>query len=141
MSIDDVGEIGQFLSTLLLLQGTADVDEADKNTLIPALKRWKRQFPSGRLASEASERCLTLLQDDKYVKFRLSLFKSADSNPSKSNAPNDAISEEISGKLPNEMRRTKLSKDRTERRQQTVTMRKVCGLSFRSIPISFKLPC
>jgi hypothetical protein len=66
MSADHVGEIGQFLATLLLLQGITDVDEGDKKTLIPKLKQWNRTF-AGRLASDVSERCLALLTDDPYV--------------------------------------------------------------------------
>ncbi|KAJ7756185.1 hypothetical protein B0H16DRAFT_1538938 [Mycena metata] len=46
MSVDDVGEIGQFLATLLLLQGIQD-----------------RKF-EGRLASETAGRCLALLTAD-----------------------------------------------------------------------------
>ncbi|GLB37343.1 putative MYND finger [Lyophyllum shimeji] len=63
MTADEVAEIGQFLSTLLVLQGIAEVDEADKAILIPKLKQWERTFP-GRLASDTSTRCLTLLTDD-----------------------------------------------------------------------------
>jgi hypothetical protein len=66
MSVDEVGEIGQFLATLLILQGTADVDESDKAVLIPKLKQWRRTY-SGRLASDTSERCLALLRDDPFV--------------------------------------------------------------------------
>lgn len=63
MSADEVGEIGQFLSTLLVLQGIADVEDSDKAILIPKLKQWERAFP-GRLASNTSGRCLAILTDD-----------------------------------------------------------------------------
>lgn len=63
MGPDEVGEIGQFLATLLLLQGTAGVDASDKSALVPKLKQWKRTY-AGRLASDTSERCLALLMDD-----------------------------------------------------------------------------
>ena len=66
MIVDEVGEIGQFLSTLLVLQGTVDVDELDKDVLVPKLNQWKRMYP-GRLASNTSERCLALLTDDPSV--------------------------------------------------------------------------
>jgi hypothetical protein len=66
MTVDDVGEIGQFLATLLVLQGTAEVDESDKAILVPKLKQWKRTY-SGRLASDTSDRCLALLIDDPFV--------------------------------------------------------------------------
>ncbi|RDB25167.1 hypothetical protein Hypma_007980 [Hypsizygus marmoreus] len=64
MTADEVGEIGQFLSTLLVLQGIADIDDSDKAILIPKFKQWERDF-SGRLASETSSRCLALLTDDR----------------------------------------------------------------------------
>lgn len=63
MSVDEVGEIGQFLSTLLVLQGVANVDAEDKAILIPKLRQWERAFP-GRLAANTSDRCLALLTDD-----------------------------------------------------------------------------
>ena len=71
MTVDEVGEICQFLSTLLILQGAADADDLDKATLVPKLNQWKRIY-SGRLASDTSERCLALLTDDPFV---LSPFK------------------------------------------------------------------
>ena len=66
MTVDEVGEVGQFLSTLLVLQGVADVDELDKAALVSKLNQWKRIY-SGRLASDTSERCLALLTDDPFV--------------------------------------------------------------------------
>ena len=63
LTADDIGEIGQFLSTLLVLQGIADIDSKDKTILLPKLEQWEREYP-GRLASDVSERCLALLKDD-----------------------------------------------------------------------------
>jgi len=63
LSADDIGELGQFLSTLVVLQGIADIDSKDKTILFPKLKQWEREYP-GRLASDVSERCLALLKDD-----------------------------------------------------------------------------
>ncbi|KAJ7468462.1 hypothetical protein FB451DRAFT_1256285 [Mycena latifolia] len=62
MSVDDVGEIGQFLSSVLLLQGVQDVAEEDKATLLQHLPIWERNY-RGRLASETASRCLALLND------------------------------------------------------------------------------
>lgn len=62
-SADDVGEIGQFLSTLMCLQGVTDVRPEDKAILLPKLRQWERTF-AGRLASSTSERCIALLIDD-----------------------------------------------------------------------------
>lgn len=63
LTADEIGEIGQFLSTLFVLQGIADIDSKDKSILFPKLEQWGREYP-GRLACEVSERCLALLQDD-----------------------------------------------------------------------------
>ncbi|KAJ7026695.1 hypothetical protein C8F04DRAFT_1045389 [Mycena alexandri] len=63
MSVDDVGEIGQFLATLLLLQGVQDVADEDKAILLQHFPTWERKF-SGRLASETAGRCLALLTAD-----------------------------------------------------------------------------
>lgn len=71
MDVNDVGEIGQFLATLLVLQGVDGISEADKNTLIPNLRQWRKKF-AGRLASDTSERCLAMLENDRWVvKFRI----------------------------------------------------------------------
>ncbi|KAJ7718602.1 hypothetical protein DFH07DRAFT_332989 [Mycena maculata] len=63
MSVDDVGEIGQFLSSLLILQGIQDVSAEDKAILLQHLPSWERQF-RGRLASETAGRCIALFTDD-----------------------------------------------------------------------------
>jgi hypothetical protein len=57
---DGIGEICQFLSTLLVLQDVSEVSEEDKGLLVPKLARWKRSG-KGALAGNASERCLDLL--------------------------------------------------------------------------------
>ncbi|KAF8172793.1 hypothetical protein K438DRAFT_1920986 [Mycena galopus ATCC 62051] len=61
---DEVGEIGQFLSSLLLLQGVQDVTEEDKTILLQHFPTWERRFP-GRLASETAGRCQALLTNDR----------------------------------------------------------------------------
>ncbi|KAJ7452172.1 hypothetical protein B0H11DRAFT_2074643 [Mycena galericulata] len=63
MSVDDVGETGQFLSSLLLLQGTQDVSAEDKAILVQHLPDWERKY-RGRLASDTAGRCLALLNND-----------------------------------------------------------------------------
>ncbi|KAJ7686830.1 hypothetical protein B0H17DRAFT_940099, partial [Mycena rosella] len=63
MSVDDVGEIGQFLSSLLLFQGVQDVAEEDKAILREHLPIWERKY-QGRLASETAGRCLALLNNE-----------------------------------------------------------------------------
>ncbi|KII95600.1 hypothetical protein PLICRDRAFT_34515 [Plicaturopsis crispa FD-325 SS-3] len=62
-SVDDIGEITQFLSTLFVLMGTFEVTDDDKKALLPRLKSWSRTY-RGRLASEASDRCLGILTND-----------------------------------------------------------------------------
>lgn len=62
LDIDTVGEITQFLSTLLVLQGTSEVAEEDKKALLLKVNQWKRTYKgTGRIAENASERCRTLL--------------------------------------------------------------------------------
>ncbi|KAJ6520620.1 hypothetical protein DFH09DRAFT_1373358 [Mycena vulgaris] len=63
MSVDDVGEVGQFLSSVLLLQGVQDVAQEDKEILLQHLPIWERKY-RGRLASETASRCLGILRDD-----------------------------------------------------------------------------
>lgn len=63
---DEVAEIGQFLATLLVLQGISGVDQADKDTIVARMRQWERTYP-GRLAESTSERCLALLNDDPCV--------------------------------------------------------------------------
>lgn len=65
---DVVGEIVQFLATLLLLQGTSSVSEEDKKEIIKKCTQWKQTFRnSGRVAESASERCIALLKTKKSV--------------------------------------------------------------------------
>ena len=61
-SPDRIAEVNQFLATLLLVQGIDGVDPADKDALLPKLRTWK-STPKfrGRLASEASDRVISLL--------------------------------------------------------------------------------
>jgi len=64
MDIDTVGEIVQFLATLLLLQGTSNLGLSgeEEKSLLTTLKGWKAQYRgSGRVAEMASERCIALL--------------------------------------------------------------------------------
>lgn len=70
MSIDDVGEIGQFLSSILLLQGIQDVSAEDKAILLQHLPMWEQKY-HGRLASDTAGRCLGLLTNDPSVLDRI----------------------------------------------------------------------
>jgi hypothetical protein len=68
LDIDTAGEITQFLGTLLLLQGTADVTGDDKKTLLSKMSKWKKMYRgTGRTAELASERCSALLTSRSYV--------------------------------------------------------------------------
>lgn len=61
-----VGEIVQFLATLLLLQGISSVSEEDRKEIIKKCTQWKQILRnSGRVAENASERCLALLKTKK----------------------------------------------------------------------------
>ncbi|KAJ7075911.1 hypothetical protein C8R43DRAFT_910692, partial [Mycena crocata] len=57
MDVNDVGEIGQFLTTILLLQGTRDVAAEDRDILLQYLPVWDQKF-RGELAAETAKRCL-----------------------------------------------------------------------------------
>jgi hypothetical protein len=62
LDIDTVGEITQFLATLLVFQGISDVTEEGKKALSKKLDQWLRTYRgTGRTAEAASERCKTLL--------------------------------------------------------------------------------
>ncbi|KAL0955721.1 hypothetical protein HGRIS_001939 [Hohenbuehelia grisea] len=74
LNATEVGEAGQFLSTLLLLQGAAAVADEDRNILIPKLRQWQRSFNG--LASDVSERCLAILTDDPNMRSMMSSVKS-----------------------------------------------------------------
>jgi hypothetical protein len=63
LDVDPIGEVCQFFSTLLVLQGASDIDEADKTALLRIFKRWKKTY-NGMFASETSDRCLKLLAGD-----------------------------------------------------------------------------
>ncbi|KDQ50887.1 hypothetical protein JAAARDRAFT_41677 [Jaapia argillacea MUCL 33604] len=60
---DQIGEMCQFLATLLLLQGVNGIDADEKASLVKRLKKWERTFP-GRLASTASSRSLAILNNE-----------------------------------------------------------------------------
>ncbi|VDB84893.1 unnamed protein product [Peniophora sp. CBMAI 1063] len=69
---DRVAETNQFLATLLLVQGTDDVDAADKDALLPKLKTWRSMSKfRGRLASEASDRVISLLTNDRVPEMQM----------------------------------------------------------------------
>ncbi|KAJ7161948.1 hypothetical protein C8R43DRAFT_880547, partial [Mycena crocata] len=67
MDVNDVSEIGQFLTTILLLQGTRDVAAEDRDILLQYLLVWDQKF-RGELAAETAKRCLGLLTDDLNVR-------------------------------------------------------------------------
>lgn len=72
-NIDHVGEITQFLSTLMILQGTEEITEEDKKALLQKLNQWKRTYKgTGRMAESGSERCKTLLTSNTYADASLS---------------------------------------------------------------------
>ncbi|KZV74478.1 hypothetical protein PENSPDRAFT_601290 [Peniophora sp. CONT] len=69
---DRVAEANQFLATLLLIQGPDGVDPADKQALLPKLKTWKNMpIFRGRLASEASDRVLSLLTNNRVLEMQM----------------------------------------------------------------------
>jgi hypothetical protein len=73
LDIDTIGEITQFLSTLLLLQGTSGITEDDKKALSSKMKKWENMYRgTGRVAENASERCNALLTSKSYVFFNAS---------------------------------------------------------------------
>ncbi|KDQ28302.1 hypothetical protein PLEOSDRAFT_29855 [Pleurotus ostreatus PC15] len=63
LDADSIGEATQFLSTLLLLQGIADVEQADKTALMPKLRSWVQVY-RGQFAAETSSRCIASLTSD-----------------------------------------------------------------------------
>ncbi|KAJ7222510.1 hypothetical protein GGX14DRAFT_428941 [Mycena pura] len=63
MSVDDVAEVTQFLSTLFVLQGVRGVASEDRAVLLRHLAIWERRY-QGRLAAETAGRCLGMLTDD-----------------------------------------------------------------------------
>lgn len=58
---ETVTEQTQFLSTLLLLQGTSEVAAEDKTKLLQKISRWQVRF-RGTLAEETSDRCKDMLK-------------------------------------------------------------------------------
>jgi len=70
LDIDTIGEITQFLGTLLLLQGTSGITEDDKKALLSKMNKWKNMYRgTGRAAEKGSERCNALLTSKSYVCF------------------------------------------------------------------------
>lgn len=65
-SADEIGEIGQFLSTLLALQGPEGISAEDIDRIKPIFRTWKQMF-RGRLAGEVGERCTTMLSNNECV--------------------------------------------------------------------------
>jgi hypothetical protein len=65
---DDIGEIGQFLSSLLGLQGADHADQNDVKAVIPKLRvttrKYLDQFPGG-----TTQRCYDFLRGDRYALF------------------------------------------------------------------------
>jgi len=55
-----VGEVCQFLATLIVLQGTESIAPEDRTALAQRLREWKREY-TRTFAAETSGRCLTLL--------------------------------------------------------------------------------
>nr|GAT48156.1 predicted protein [Mycena chlorophos] len=65
---DDVASLGQFLSTLLLLQGDEEVEIRDKELLVRRMPEWQTKYP-GRLAEEVAERCLGVFRKEQMMMF------------------------------------------------------------------------
>ncbi|KAJ7058215.1 hypothetical protein C8F01DRAFT_1150010 [Mycena amicta] len=63
LSIDEIATVGQFLSTLLVLQGDDEVEEEDKRILLQRLPEWFEKY-QGRLASEVADRCMGIFRKD-----------------------------------------------------------------------------
>jgi hypothetical protein len=63
LDVDAIGEVCQFLSTALILQGISDIGDDDKNALLSKLRQWKRLY-KGQFAAETSDRCLALITDE-----------------------------------------------------------------------------
>ena len=63
---DDLGEIGQFLSSLLMYQGITDVNPTHIQAVLPKLKVVMRKYKAG-FAGETSERCYDYLKGDECV--------------------------------------------------------------------------
>ena len=61
-----IGDICQFLSTLLVLQGTTAIPEDIKEKLIQKLNIWRRRY-EGQFSGETSDRCYQSLKGTLYV--------------------------------------------------------------------------
>jgi hypothetical protein len=72
MSADMIGEICQFLSTLLVLQDASDMSQEDKQKLLQKLTQWSRTW-RGQFAGETSLRCRDILTNNRYAFLSLSV--------------------------------------------------------------------
>jgi len=71
LDIDTIGEVTQFLVTLLLLQGTSGITGDDLGALSSKTNKWRNMYRgTGRAAETASERCHALLTSKSYVCFK-----------------------------------------------------------------------
>ncbi|KAG6381750.1 hypothetical protein JVT61DRAFT_355 [Boletus reticuloceps] len=61
-----ISEICQFLSTLLVLQGTTAIPEDVKQKLIPKFNTWRRRY-QGQFPGETSDRCYLSLTGSLYA--------------------------------------------------------------------------
>lgn len=62
LDVDQVGELVQFLSTLMVLQGIDDIAAEDQEKLKAKCKAWMRKYRgSQRTAENGSERCYDML--------------------------------------------------------------------------------
>ncbi|KAG9313150.1 hypothetical protein JVU11DRAFT_6600 [Chiua virens] len=59
--LDIIAEQCQFLSTLLVLQGTTSIPEDVKKKLVPKLNMWRRRY-NGQFAAETAGRCYEALR-------------------------------------------------------------------------------
>lgn len=58
LDVELVGEMNQFLSTLLLYYGKEAVTPDDRDILEPKMREWKQRYYRKKLAGETAERCL-----------------------------------------------------------------------------------
>ncbi|KAF9016110.1 hypothetical protein BDZ89DRAFT_1022994 [Hymenopellis radicata] len=63
VSHTEIAELGQFLSTLLVLQGLDDIPADDRKKLFDQILQWVRTMPPV-FAVETCERCLMMLEND-----------------------------------------------------------------------------
>lgn len=62
----EIAELGQLLSTLLVLQGVDDIPADDQKKLYDQILQWVRTMPPV-FAVETCERCLMILENDASV--------------------------------------------------------------------------